>query len=114
MIVYYHPAVLNENHWEISLSYGYFIFRLLLIRFLRLLVFQDIIEQVFHELGFGSVTTLHDFYHCRVLNYHRRMTETCQALVAEYNNLKLPIAAQPPVSKTHDSVAERETFNVIR
>ena len=47
-------------------------------------------EQVFHEMGIGSVTKLHEFYHTRVLKYHEHMQETCQNLLEEYEKAKNP------------------------
>ena len=64
---------------------------------------QDIIEQVFHELGIGSVTCLHDFYQKRVLNYHQHMEELCQQLDTEYEKLKEPMVQKQP-----------DTLSVIR
>lgn len=65
--------------------------------------FPDIIEQVFHELGIGSVTCLHDFYQKRVLNYHQHMEELCQQLDTEYEKLKEPMVQKQP-----------DTLSVIR
>ncbi|KAL3879103.1 hypothetical protein ACJMK2_031416 [Sinanodonta woodiana] len=65
--------------------------------------FPDIIQQVYHEMGIGSVTCLHDFYQYRVVNYHRIMEEQCQQLTAEYDKLK-----EKPIIKTQD------TLSVIR
>ena len=68
-------------------------------------------EQVFHEMGIGSVTTLHDFYQTRVLKYHDNMMEMCKHLVAQYDKLKQPIAAKSPSTST---VTQKDVFNVIR
>lgn len=65
--------------------------------------FPDRIEQVFHELGIGSVTRLHDFYQKRVLNYHQHMEELCQQLDSEYEKLKEPMVLKQP-----------DTLSVIR
>lgn len=53
--------------------------------------FQDIVEQVYHEMGIGSVTDIHDFYQSRVINHHASMQQTCAQLMAEYEKLKQPI-----------------------
>lgn len=77
--------------------------------------FPDIMEQVFHEMGIGSVTTLHEFYQNRVINYHKNMMDTCKQLVAEYDKLKEPMtlaAARSP--NTGLVLTQRDTFNVIR
>lgn len=58
--------------------------------------FPDIIEEVFQEMNVGSVTSLHEFYHKRVINYHRNMEELCQQLDVEYEKLKEPILQQKP------------------
>ncbi len=47
-------------------------------------------EQVFHEMGLGSTTVLHDFYQSRVIGYHKHMQNTCQQLMTEYDKLKNP------------------------
>ena len=47
-------------------------------------------EQVFCEMGIGSVTKLHEFYHTRVLKYHEHMLETCHSLLDEYEKAKNP------------------------
>ncbi len=47
-------------------------------------------EQVFHEMGIGSVTQLHEFYQTRVLKYHEHMQETCQQLLDDYEKAKNP------------------------
>ena len=68
-------------------------------------------EQVFHEMGIGSVATLHDFYQTRVLKYHDNMMKMCKHLVAQYDKLKQPIAAKSPSTST---VTQKDVFNVIR
>lgn len=55
-------------------------------------------------MGCGSVTSLHDFYHKRVINYHKNMEELCQQLDAEYEKLKEPILQQK----------QPDTLSVIR
>jgi len=56
-------------------------------------------------MGCGSVTDLHEFYHKRVINYHRNMEESCQQLVIEYEKLKEPILQQKQ---------QPDTLSVIR
>lgn len=63
---------------------------------------QDIMCQVFAEMGLGSITTLHDFYQTRILHYHENMVETCQQLSQEYNKLKHPLENK------------QETFTLIK
>jgi hypothetical protein len=48
-------------------------------------------ERVFHEMGAGSVRSLHAFYQMRVLKYHERMLNECNALHDEYSTLALPV-----------------------
>ena len=72
---------------------------------------QDIMEQVFHEMGIGSVTALHSFYQTRIINYHKNMMETCKRLVNEYEKLKEPMALAALQSPNTD---KKDTFNVIR
>lgn len=74
--------------------------------------FPDILEQVFHEMGIGSVTTLHEFYQTRVLSYHKNMLETCKQLVAEYEKLQ----QQPPsaIKSPSASTSQKDTLHVIR
>lgn len=52
---------------------------------------QDIVEQVYHEMGIGSVIEIHDFYQSRIINHHASMQQTCAQLMAEYEKLKQPI-----------------------
>jgi hypothetical protein len=48
-------------------------------------------ERVFYEMGVGSVRTLHGFYQTRVLKYHERMIDECNALQDKYASLALPV-----------------------
>ncbi|XP_071442162.1 STAGA complex 65 subunit gamma isoform X2 [Hetaerina americana] len=50
--------------------------------------FPDIMERVFHEMGIGSVCSMHSFYQSRVIMYHARMVHTCQLLDEEYQTLR--------------------------
>ncbi|XP_060083650.1 STAGA complex 65 subunit gamma-like [Ylistrum balloti] len=52
--------------------------------------FPDVVEEVFHQMGIGSVTTLHSFYQSHIINYQKNMEQTCQQLVTEYEKMKLP------------------------
>lgn len=52
---------------------------------------QDIVEQVYHEMGIGSVMEIHGFYQSRIINHHASMQQTCAQLMAEYEKLKQPI-----------------------
>ena len=47
-------------------------------------------EQVFYDMGIGSVTKIHEYYHTRVLKYHDHIMETCQSLLDEYEKAKNP------------------------
>ncbi|XP_052793123.1 STAGA complex 65 subunit gamma-like isoform X2 [Mya arenaria] len=67
--------------------------------------FPDIIERVFQEFGLGSVTTIHDFYHQRVVNYHQNVEDQCVELATEYEKLKEPILQQKQ---------QPDTLSVIR
>lgn len=58
--------------------------------------FPDVLEQVFYEIGIGSMRNLVTFYQTRVLNYHDHLLETCKQLNAEYKKLKYPDAAREP------------------
>lgn len=58
--------------------------------------FPDLIEQVFHEIGLGSVKCLHDFYQSHIIAYHENMEHTCQQLMSEYEKIKLPIIQKQP------------------
>ncbi|KAH9510019.1 STAGA complex 65 subunit gamma [Bulinus truncatus] len=73
--------------------------------------FPDIVERVFYEMGLGSITCLHNFYQQRVLTYHRRMEEQCQALMTEYSRLnKQPINLR----QASQSPSGSDTLHVIR
>lgn len=52
--------------------------------------FIDVIEQVFHEAGIGSITTLHNFYQNRMISYHKYLYQSCQQLLEEYDRLRIP------------------------
>lgn len=52
---------------------------------------QDIVEQVYHEMGIGSVMEIHGFYQSQIINHHATMQQTCGQLMAEYEKLKQPI-----------------------
>ncbi|XP_046394569.1 STAGA complex 65 subunit gamma-like [Ischnura elegans] len=56
--------------------------------------FPDVMERVFHEMGIGSVCTLHAFYQSRVCMYHARMVHTCQLLGDEYVALRRSLFEQ--------------------
>jgi STAGA complex 65 subunit gamma len=71
---------------------------------------QDIMEQVFHEMGFGSVTGLHEFYQTRVVNYHKNMMTTCKQLMNDYEKLKEPMA----LAAVRSPGSQKDVFNVIR
>ncbi|PVD34559.1 hypothetical protein C0Q70_05835 [Pomacea canaliculata] len=71
--------------------------------------FPDIIEKVFHEMGIGSVTTLHEFYQTRILAYHKHMIETCKHLVTEYEKLKQPTSLKSP-----SNGQQKDTLHIIR
>ncbi|CAL1539764.1 unnamed protein product [Lymnaea stagnalis] len=73
--------------------------------------FPDIIERVFHEMGLGSVTCIHDFYQMRILAYRQKLEDQCQTLMSEYNRLsKQPVTVkQGPLSP-----ASSDTLHVIR
>nr|KAG5709235.1 hypothetical protein BaRGS_017987 [Batillaria attramentaria] len=72
---------------------------------------MDIIERVFHEMGIGSVTTLHEFYQTRVLAYHKNMLEACKQSAAEYEKLQQPSGAVKSPSTT---TGPKDTLHVIR
>ncbi|GAB6023116.1 Suppressor of Ty 7 [Chamberlinius hualienensis] len=52
--------------------------------------FPDVVEQVCHEIGIGSMRNLVGFYQKRVVEYHKDLVKTCQKLTAEYKKLKSP------------------------
>lgn len=49
--------------------------------------FPDAMERVFHEMGFGSMTSLHDFYQKRVLQYRDKCEARSLSLVQQYQAL---------------------------
>ncbi|XP_059163156.1 STAGA complex 65 subunit gamma-like [Physella acuta] len=71
--------------------------------------FPDIVERVFHEMGVGSVQSVHEFYQQRVINYRDRMEEQCRLLMAEYNKL-----SRQPVKQSSQSPNSSDTLHVIR
>ncbi|CAH1778170.1 unnamed protein product [Owenia fusiformis] len=69
------------------------------------LPFKDPMEQVFQELGLGSVTSIHDFYQQRILGYHATMTETCQQLHRDYTKL---------IHQPHDLSRSTDDIKVLK
>lgn len=49
--------------------------------------FPDAMERVFHEMGFGSMTSMHDFYQKRVLQYRDKCEARSLSLVQQYRAL---------------------------
>ena len=47
-------------------------------------------ERVFHELGLGDTSVIHDFYQSRIINYHTHLTERCQSLKRDFDRMKNP------------------------
>ena len=70
-------------------------------------------EQVFYEMGIGSVTELHDFYQSRIVNYHSNTLASCKQLLKEYNKLKEPMK-NAVKSPSGSSAVQKDVFNVIR
>lgn len=53
--------------------------------------FPDVMERVFHEMGVGSVLTLHNFYQEHVLMYHQRTLTQCRELAVQYSKVTTPV-----------------------
>ncbi|KAM8834411.1 STAGA complex 65 subunit gamma [Synchiropus picturatus] len=56
--------------------------------------FPDVVEQVFHEVGIGSVLDLHRFWQVRIKDYHSYMLQVSKDLSEEYERLVNPEKAQ--------------------
>lgn len=52
--------------------------------------FQDVMEQVFHEMGIGSVLSLQKFWQHRIKDYHAYMLQVSKQLSEEYEKLVHP------------------------
>ncbi|XP_028844254.1 STAGA complex 65 subunit gamma [Denticeps clupeoides] len=52
--------------------------------------FPDVVEQVFHEVGIGSVLALQRFWQVRIKDYHSYMLQVCKELSEEYERLVNP------------------------
>ncbi|XP_048830404.1 STAGA complex 65 subunit gamma isoform X1 [Brienomyrus brachyistius] len=52
--------------------------------------FPDVVEQVFHEVGIGSVLALQKFWQVRIKDYHSNMLQVCRELSEEYDRLVNP------------------------
>ncbi|KAE8600259.1 hypothetical protein XENTR_v10013157 [Xenopus tropicalis] len=52
--------------------------------------FQDAVEQVFHEMGIGSVLSLQKFWQQRIKDYHTYMLQVSKQLSEEYENIVHP------------------------
>uniref|UniRef100_A0A0B6Z4R9 Bromodomain associated domain-containing protein n=1 Tax=Arion vulgaris TaxID=1028688 RepID=A0A0B6Z4R9_9EUPU len=74
--------------------------------------FPDLIERVFHEMGMGSVTSLHDFYNQRIVAYHNKIKQQCQSVMSEYSALSKQTPAA--VKQVPQSQGGRDTLHVIR
>jgi len=54
--------------------------------------FPDVLEQVFYEMGIGSMRNLGLFYKTRIIDYHCNLLETCKQLNEDYKRIKFPEA----------------------
>ena len=61
---------------------------------------QDVMVQVFHEMGIGDPRVLHDFYQTRVVNYHHNMLQSCENLKREYERVKNPETRTSGITKS--------------
>lgn len=52
--------------------------------------FPDVVEQVFHEVGIGSVLALQRFWQTRIKDYHSYMLQVSSELSAEYERVVNP------------------------
>ncbi|XP_028294403.1 STAGA complex 65 subunit gamma [Gouania willdenowi] len=52
--------------------------------------FPDVVEQVFHEVGVGSVLALQRFWQVRIKDYHSNMLQVSKDLCEEYERLVNP------------------------
>lgn len=52
--------------------------------------FPDVVEQVFHEVGIGSVLALQHFWQVRIKDYHSYMLQVSKELSDEYERLVNP------------------------
>ncbi|XP_036398775.1 STAGA complex 65 subunit gamma [Megalops cyprinoides] len=52
--------------------------------------FPDVVEQVFHEVGIGSVLALQRFWQIRIKDYHSYMLQVSRELSEEYERLVNP------------------------
>ncbi|XP_067883876.1 STAGA complex 65 subunit gamma [Heterodontus francisci] len=52
--------------------------------------FQDVMEQVFHEVGIGSVLSLQRFWQHRIKDYHSYTLQVSKQLAEEYEKLVSP------------------------
>ncbi|XP_056010203.1 STAGA complex 65 subunit gamma-like [Ostrea edulis] len=79
--------------------------------------FPDIAEQVYHEIGIGSVTNVRDFYQSRVINHHAAMQQTCIQLMTEYEKLNQPIMTKQmdtvPVIRIKEESSSEIQFPVL-
>ncbi|KAL2099417.1 hypothetical protein ACEWY4_005897 [Coilia grayii] len=56
--------------------------------------FPDVVEQVFHEVGIGSVMALQRFWQSRIKDYHNYMLQVNRDLSEEYERVVNPEKAQ--------------------
>lgn len=61
--------------------------------------FQDVMEQVFHEMGIGSVLSLQSFWQHRIKDYHSYMLQVSKQLAEEYEKLVSPEKASAEDTK---------------
>jgi len=73
--------------------------------------FQDVMEQVFHEMDIGPTTALYDFYQTRILNYHEHLVSQCEQLQLEYERISNPELRAAEESKL---ARMKEEFNDIQ
>lgn len=72
--------------------------------------FPDAMERVFHEIGFGSMTRMHDFYQKRVLQYRNQCEARSLRLVRQYQALlpTLKVETEEKVRYKSDMESEEE------
>lgn len=66
---------------------------------LLIVLFQNILERVFVEIGIGGLKGLHDYYENRIVKYVNVLKKRCEDLNDHYENLLVP-----QVSMASDSI----------
>ncbi|XP_078686244.1 STAGA complex 65 subunit gamma-like isoform X5 [Branchiostoma floridae x Branchiostoma belcheri] len=74
--------------------------------------FPDVMEQVFHEMGVGSITSLQTFWQTRMVDYHGFLQQQSRQLAEEYERVTNP--DRPSAEEVKPVRVKEEPFSDIQ